>query len=56
MPEVSAYAPDGVPEVTAGDDLVDFLLAVADLADGEIVAGWSRASGMRCSRGRPSGW
>jgi coenzyme F420-0:L-glutamate ligase/coenzyme F420-1:gamma-L-glutamate ligase len=36
--EVAAYAPDGVPEVSAGDDLVDLLLAVADLADGEIVA------------------
>ncbi len=35
---MSAYAPDGVPEVTAGADLVGLLLAVAELADGEIVA------------------
>lgn len=34
---VSAYAPDGVPEVAAGDDLVALLLDVALPADGEIV-------------------
>jgi coenzyme F420-0:L-glutamate ligase/coenzyme F420-1:gamma-L-glutamate ligase len=38
VPEVSAYAPDGVPEVTAGADLVGLLLPLVDLADGEIVA------------------
>ncbi len=36
--EVSAYAPDGVPEVTAGADLVSLLLPLVELADGEIVA------------------
>ena len=36
--EVRAHAPDGVPEVDAGDDLVTLLLAVADLADGDVVA------------------
>jgi len=38
MPEVSAYAPEGVPDVAAGDDLVGLLLPLVDLADGEIVA------------------
>ncbi len=38
MPEVSAYAPDGVPEVEAGADLIGLLLPLVDLADGEIVA------------------
>ena len=32
------HAPDGVPEVSAGDDLVSLLLAVAELADGDVVA------------------
>lgn len=35
---VSAHAPDGVPEVRAGDDLVDLLLAVARPVDGDVVA------------------
>ena len=35
---MSAYAPDGVPEVTAGADLVGLLLPLVELADGEIVA------------------
>ena len=38
MAEVSAYAPDGVPEVTAGADLVGLLLPLVELSDGEIVA------------------
>jgi len=40
-PAVSAYAPDGVPEVAAGDDLATLLLAAlgdAALVDGDIVA------------------
>lgn len=40
-PALSAYAPEGVPEVVAGDDLVSLLLdALGDhaLADGDIVA------------------
>jgi coenzyme F420-0:L-glutamate ligase/coenzyme F420-1:gamma-L-glutamate ligase len=37
MPEVSASAPDGVPEVSPGDDLVALLLPLVDLADGEVV-------------------
>jgi len=38
MPEVSAYAPDGVPDVAPGDDLVAHLLDVVEPDDGEIVA------------------
>jgi coenzyme F420-0:L-glutamate ligase/coenzyme F420-1:gamma-L-glutamate ligase len=36
--EIRVHAPDEVPEVSAGDDLVALLLAAADLADGDIVA------------------
>lgn len=35
---LSVTAPDGVPEVRPGDDLVDVLLPVAELADGDVVA------------------
>jgi coenzyme F420-0:L-glutamate ligase / coenzyme F420-1:gamma-L-glutamate ligase len=35
---VSAYAPDGVPEVTAGADLVALLLPLVDLHEGDVVA------------------
>jgi coenzyme F420-0:L-glutamate ligase/coenzyme F420-1:gamma-L-glutamate ligase len=34
---VSASAPDGVPEVREGDDLVALLLPLVELADGDIV-------------------
>ena len=34
---MSAFAPDGIPEVRAGDDLAALLLALVDLADGDIV-------------------
>lgn len=34
---LTVLAPDGVPEVTAGDDLAAFLLPLVDLADGDIV-------------------
>ncbi len=42
MPTVAVTAPDGVPEVGAGDDLADLLLAALDaegfaLADGDVV-------------------
>ena len=36
--ELWAYAPDGVPEVRAGDDLVGLLLPLVDLQDGDVVA------------------
>jgi coenzyme F420-0:L-glutamate ligase/coenzyme F420-1:gamma-L-glutamate ligase len=45
MPEVSAYAPEGVLDVGAGDDLVGLLLPLVDLADGEIVAVTSKVVG-----------
>ncbi|WP_206056583.1 coenzyme F420-0:L-glutamate ligase [Nocardioides sp. GY 10113] len=34
---VSVHAPDGVPEVRAGDDLAALLLPLLDLADGDIL-------------------
>ncbi len=34
---VSAFAPEGVPEVGAGDDLAALLLSRVDLADGDVV-------------------
>ncbi len=34
---VSAFAPDGVPEVGAGDDLASLLTPLVELADGDIV-------------------
>jgi coenzyme F420-0:L-glutamate ligase/coenzyme F420-1:gamma-L-glutamate ligase len=34
---LSVTAPDGTPEVSAGDDLADLLLPLVDLADGDIV-------------------
>ena len=37
-PALSVLAPDGVPEVAAGDDLVALLLPLVDLADGDVVA------------------
>lgn len=42
MSKLEAWAPDGLPEVTAGDDLAALVLGAtgggADLADGDIVA------------------
>ena len=34
---ISAFAPDGVPEVRAGDDLASLLLPLVELADGDVV-------------------
>jgi coenzyme F420-0:L-glutamate ligase/coenzyme F420-1:gamma-L-glutamate ligase len=34
---VSATAPDGAPEVRPGDDLVDLVLPLVDLADGDVL-------------------
>ena len=34
---ITVWAPDGVPEVRPGDDLAGLLLAVTDLADGDVV-------------------
>jgi coenzyme F420-0:L-glutamate ligase/coenzyme F420-1:gamma-L-glutamate ligase len=35
---VTVTAPDGAPEVRPGDDLVDLLLPLVDLADGDVLA------------------
>ena len=35
---LTVTAPDGVPEIQEGDDLVDLLLPLVELADGDIVA------------------
>jgi coenzyme F420-0:L-glutamate ligase/coenzyme F420-1:gamma-L-glutamate ligase len=37
VPTLSVTAPDGVPEVRAGDDLADLLLPLVELADGDVV-------------------
>ena len=37
MTAVSAFAPEGVPEVHAGDDLTALLLPLVELTDGDIV-------------------
>jgi len=34
---VTAYAPDGLPEVRAGDDLLALLLPLVELADGDVL-------------------
>lgn len=34
---ITAYAPDGVPEVRPGDDLVGLLLPLVELADGDVL-------------------
>ncbi len=38
MPRLTVLAPDGAPEVTAGDDLAAMVAALVDLDDGDIVA------------------
>ena len=35
--QITAHAPGGVPEVQPGDDLVDLLLSLVTLADGDVV-------------------
>ncbi|MGZ4445751.1 MAG: coenzyme F420-0:L-glutamate ligase [Nocardioides sp.] len=37
MTTVRVVAPDGAPEVAAGDDVVDLLLPLVDLEDGDVV-------------------
>jgi coenzyme F420-0:L-glutamate ligase/coenzyme F420-1:gamma-L-glutamate ligase len=37
MNDLHVHAPDGVPDVRPGDDLVDLLLPRTDLADGDVV-------------------
>lgn len=56
MPEVVAQAPDGVPEVSTGDDLVALLLEVAAPTDGDVLVVTSKvvskAEGRRTSGDR----
>ncbi len=53
MTRLEVTAPDGAPEVTPGDDLVDVLLALTDLADGDIVAVTSKVVSKAEGRVRP---
>ncbi len=53
MTDLHIHAPDGVPDVRPGDDLVTLLLAVADLADGDIVVVTSKVVSKAEGRVRP---
>ena len=53
MTDLHVHAPDGVPDVRPGDDLVALLLAVADLADGDIVVVTSKVVSKSEGRVRP---
>lgn len=60
MATLSVHAPDGVPEVTAGDDLAGLLLAALDrgsfrLHDGDVVAVTSKVVSKAEGRLRPGG-
>ena len=52
MTAISAYAPDGVPEVGAGDDLAALLLAACELADGDVVVVTSKVVSKAEGRAR----
>ena len=43
MGEIGVFAPDGVPEIRTGDDLVEMLVPLVELADGDIVVVTSKA-------------
>ena len=53
MSTVSVTAPDGVPEVGAGDDLAALLLPLVDLADGDVVVVTSKVVSKAEGRVRP---
>lgn len=53
MTEVHVVAPEGVPEVDAGDDLVALLLEVVDVADGDVVLVTSKVVSKAEGRVRP---
>ena len=53
MSDLHVHAPDGVPDVRPGDDLVALLLAVADLADGDVVVVTSKVVSKAEGRVRP---
>ena len=50
---ITAVAPEGVPEVRAGDDLAALLLAVTGLADGDVVVVTSKVVSKAEGRARP---
>lgn len=62
MPELTVLAPDGVPEIAAGDDLAAVLLPAleaADLADGDILVVTSKVVSKaegRVERGDRDAW
>ncbi|WGL51514.1 coenzyme F420-0:L-glutamate ligase [Nocardioides sp. BP30] len=53
-PVLSAWAPDGVGEVVAGDDLATLLLPLVDLSDGDIVVVTSKVVAKAEGRVRTS--
>lgn len=52
--EIRVVAPDGVPEVTAGDDLVAMLLPLVELVDGDVVVVTSKVVSKAEGRVRES--
>ncbi|WP_127480778.1 coenzyme F420-0:L-glutamate ligase [Nocardioides pantholopis] len=50
---VEAFAPDGIPEVRRGDDLVALFLPLVDLADGDVVVVTSKVVSKAEGRVRP---
>ncbi|MFC7493856.1 MULTISPECIES: coenzyme F420-0:L-glutamate ligase [unclassified Nocardioides] len=53
MSRLEITAPDGVPEVMPGDDLVAFVLAFIDLADGDVLVVTSKVVSKAEGRIRP---
>jgi coenzyme F420-0:L-glutamate ligase/coenzyme F420-1:gamma-L-glutamate ligase len=53
MSDLHVHAPEGVPDVRAGDDLVRLLLDVVDLADGDVVVVTSKVVSKAEGRVRP---
>ena len=53
MSDLHVHAPEGVPDVRPGDDLVALLLGVADLADGDVVVVTSKVVSKAEGRVRP---
>ena len=55
MSSIRVLAPDGVPEVLLGDDLVALLLPLVDLADGDVVVVTSKVVSKAEGRVRTAG-
>ena len=53
MTRLEVWAPDGLPEVAAGDDLAGLVLGAHDLVDGDIVAITSKVVSKAEGRVRP---